>query len=123
MHAWLWLKDRPLATSRDLYDAWHALKFVVQEIDRPLADRIGRALAALPKRPPAEQLEALRGEVLEALRRPSTLPRIRQAMWKTYAHAKKKGRLDPHGTRELRERPAVRHLARARTRASARGVE
>ncbi len=31
---------------------------------------------------------------MEALRRPSTLPRIRQAMWKTYVHAKKKGKLD-----------------------------
>ena len=101
MHAWLWLKDRPLATSRDLYDAWHVLKFVVQEIDRPLADRIGRSLAALPKHPPAEQLEALRGEILEALRRPSTLPRIRQAMWKTYVHAKKKGQLDGVDLHEL----------------------
>jgi hypothetical protein len=73
----------------------------VQEIDRPLADRIGRSLAALPKHPPAEQLEALRGEILEALRRPSTLPRIRQAMWKTYVHAKKKGQLDGVDLHEL----------------------
>jgi len=94
MHAWLWLKDREIASARDLYDAWHVLKFVVQEIDRPLADRIGRDLAALPKKPPSGQLEAIRAEVLEALRRPSTLPRIRQAMWKTYVHAKKKGQLD-----------------------------
>jgi hypothetical protein len=94
MHAWLWLDDRAIASSADLYDAWHVLKFVVQEIDRPLADRIGRELAALPKRPPAEQLEAIRGQILDALRRPSTPARIRQAMWKTYVHAKKKGQLD-----------------------------
>lgn len=94
MHAWLWLKDRSLLSAKDLYDVWHVLKFVVQEIDRPLADRIGRALAALPKHPPVEELEALRSQVLEALRRPSTPARIRQAMWKTYVHAKKHGRLD-----------------------------
>lgn len=94
LHAWLWLKHRDIARSKELYDAWHALKFVVQEIDRPLADDVGRRLAALPKRPPSEDLEAIRAEILDALRRPSTRARIRQSMWKTYVHARKHGRLD-----------------------------
>lgn len=94
LHAWLWLKRRDVATSRDLYDAWHVLKFIVQETDRPHADQIGRALAALPKHPAAEEVAALRAEMLDALRRPSTKSRIRGAMLKTYAHARKKGRLD-----------------------------
>jgi len=93
-HAWLWLKDRNIGTAKDLYDAWHVIKFVVQEIDRPFADDMGRALAALPKSPPRVRLEELRSQMLEALRRPSTRARIRQAMWKTYVHAKKKGALD-----------------------------
>jgi len=101
MHAWLWLKQRPLDSSRDLYDAWHVLKFVVQEIDRPLADRMGRTLAALPKKPSAAALEAVRTDVLDALRHPSTPARIRQAMWKTYVHAKKHGRLDGIDLHEL----------------------
>lgn len=101
LHAWLWLGDRPLETAGDAYDAWHVLKFVVQEIDRPLADRIGRGLAALPKSPGRECLEAFRGEVLDALRRPSTPARIRQSMWKTYVHAKKHGRLDGVDLHEL----------------------
>lgn len=94
MHAWLWLKDRRLDSARDVYEMWHVLKFVVQELDRPLADRIGHELANLPRRPAAERIEAVRSEILEALRRPSTLPRIRQAMWKTYVHAMKRGLLD-----------------------------
>ena len=69
------------------------IKFVLQETDRTFADRAGRELAALPRRPGADSLEAFRAEVLEALRRPSTLPRIRQALWKTYTHAKKRGEL------------------------------
>lgn len=101
MHAWLWFKDRPISSARELYDAWHILKFVVQEIDRPFADQIGRELAALPKRPPADQLESIRSEILDALRRPSTPARIRQAMWKTYVHAKKKGQLDGVDLHEL----------------------
>ena len=101
MHAWLWLKERPLTSAAEMYEAWHVLKFVVQEIDRPLADAMGRQLAALPKHPPTERLEELRAEVLDALRRPSTLPRIRQAMWKTYVHAKKKGSLEGVDLHEL----------------------
>lgn len=100
-HAWLWLKDREIKRANDLYDAWHVLKFVVQEIDRPFADSMGRSLAALPKSPPGSRLEELRLEMLEALRRPSTRARIRQAMWKTYVHAKKRGTLDGVDLHEL----------------------
>lgn len=94
MHAWLWLRARPVGKAVDLYDAWHVLKFMVQEIDRPHADSIGRKLAALPKRPPEEELEAVRAEVLDTLRSPSSTARIRAAMWKTYAHHRKQGLLD-----------------------------
>lgn len=94
LHAWLWLKRREIATSRDLYDAWHVLKFIVQETDRPAADEMGRALAALPKSASAEQIGQLRLRMLEALRKPSSRARIRGALWKTYEHARKKGQFD-----------------------------
>lgn len=94
LHAWLWLSDREIVRASQLYDAWHVIKFVLQETDRSFADAMGRRLAALPKRPPVTVLETLRDEMLDALRKPSTRPRIRQAMFKTYVHAKKKGRLD-----------------------------
>jgi uncharacterized protein YbbK (DUF523 family) len=94
LHAWLWLTDREITSARDLYDVWHVLKFVIQETDRQFADEMGRKLAALPKRPSRAVLEEARSEILDALRKPSTRPRIRQAMWKTYVHAKKKGQLD-----------------------------
>ncbi len=93
LHAWLWLSDREIARSKDIYDAWHVLKFIVQETDRPLADRIGRELAALPTNAPQALLDAMRDDILGALRKPSTRPRIKQAMWKTYVHAKKSGTL------------------------------
>lgn len=101
MHAWLWLRDRALPDSAALYQAWHVLKFVVQELDRPLADEIGRELAELPKKPAPERIEAIRTRILDALRRPSSTARIRQAMWKTYVHAKKKGQLDGVDLHEL----------------------
>ena len=100
LHAWLWLKRRPAETNRDLFDAWHVVKFVVQETNRPRADAIGRALAALPKRAAAEERAALKAEMLDALRAPSTRSRIRGAMLKAYEHARKSGSLadvDLHG--------------------------
>ncbi len=94
LHAWLWLRDREVVRARDLYDAWHVLKFLVQETDRPRADAIGRELAALPKRPAADELARIRDGILDALRTRSSTRRIRGAMWKTYVHARKKGKLD-----------------------------
>jgi uncharacterized protein YbbK (DUF523 family) len=94
LHAWVWLRERPIRTASELYAAWHVIKFVVQETDRPFADEMGRRLAALPKKLFPGEIELLRREMLDALRTPSTRPRIRSAMWKTYVHAKKSGRLD-----------------------------
>jgi uncharacterized protein YbbK (DUF523 family) len=93
MHAWLWLRNRDIASARDLYDAWHVIKFIVQETDRPVADELGRALAALPKRPDPERLAELRRAMLDALRKPTTRARVRAWAFKTYVHAKKKGKL------------------------------
>ena len=94
LHAWLWLSRRSVERSADLYDAWHVVKFVVQETNRPLADEMGRALAALPKRPSSEELDGLKSRMLDALRAPSTRSRIRGAATKAYDHARKKGQLD-----------------------------
>lgn len=94
LHAWLWLADREIVRAKDLYDAWHVVKFVLQETSRPFADAMGRELAALPKNPPVAALEDARARMLDALRTPSTRPRIRQALWKTYINAKKHGKLE-----------------------------
>jgi uncharacterized protein YbbK (DUF523 family) len=94
LHAWVWLRERPIRNASELYAAWHVIKFIVQETDRPFADDMGRRLSALPKKLFAGEIEPLRREMLMALRTPSTKPRIRSAMWKTYVHAKKSGRLD-----------------------------
>jgi uncharacterized protein YbbK (DUF523 family) len=121
LHAWLWLRDRPIERSSDLYEAWHVVKFIVQETDRPFADAMGRRLAALPKGASAAELDPLRRDILGALTRPSTKARIRSAMWKTYAHARKKGRLEGVDLHDLRaDSPEVRlnvdELARELTR-------
>ena len=94
LHAWLWVKDRPLPDAAAVYDAWHVLKFVVQETDRPTADALGRELASMGKRPSKACIEGLRCRMMDALRKPSTPAKVRQALWKTYTFNRKHGRLD-----------------------------
>ncbi len=101
LHAWLWLKHRPLHQAKALYDAWHVLKFLVQELDRSWADAMGHRLAGLPRHVSEEEIEKIRAEILDKLRESSTRARIRQAMWKTYVHAKKKGVLEGIDLHEL----------------------
>lgn len=94
MHAWLWLTDRQIARAADLYDAWHVVKFILQETDRPFADEMGRRLAELPRNPEAHELERLRVSMLDALRTPSTRSRIAGWMLKSYRFHAKRGSLD-----------------------------
>lgn len=102
LHAWLWLSDREIGRASDLYEAWHVVKFIVQETNRPFADAMGRRLAALPRNPSAAELESLRAEILEALRAPSTRSRIAGYMLKAYQHYRKRGALDGVDLHELK---------------------
>jgi uncharacterized protein YbbK (DUF523 family) len=89
VHAFVWLKKLEITSKKDIYEAWHALKFICQEIDRPLADDIGRSLAALPGKLETADIELWRGRTLDLLRRPSILKRIQSVMFKHYAHYRK----------------------------------
>ncbi|MDI6713107.1 MAG: DUF523 domain-containing protein [Anaerosomatales bacterium] len=112
MHAWLWLADRSIATNGELSDAWHVVKFIVQETKRREADEIGRAIAALPRHAAAEELEAIRARILDALRAPTTRERALAALWKSYTYHRKRGTLEGVDLHELTVRsPEVRRNA------------
>lgn len=89
LHAFAWLKRKEINSKKDLYDTWHLLKFLCQEIDRPLSDDIGKALANAPKKLTKEFIHNWKTEVLYLLRRPSTLKRIYGFMQKHWAFYKK----------------------------------
>jgi uncharacterized protein YbbK (DUF523 family) len=89
LHAFVWLKKLEIVCKKDIFEAWHALKFIAQEIDRPLSDEIGRSLAALTGKLGSSDMESWRDLTLDLLRRPSTLKRIQSVMSKHYAHYRK----------------------------------
>lgn len=90
LHAFVWMEDIEMKNSKDIYDVWHIMKFLCQEIDRKESDKIGANLANLPKNLNKEYIEDFREKVMLILRRPSTLPKIKQSLWKNYIYYKRK---------------------------------
>lgn len=123
LHAWLWLRRRETPAARDLYDAWHTVKFVVQETQRPVADGIGRDLAALPRHPSPAELDALRARMADALRRPTTAARARGALVKAFDHMRKSGELDGVDLHGLAPTPSADPVGLSRLAEEMTGLE
>lgn len=88
--AFLWLSDVPLNTRKDLYEVWYRMKFICQEIDDAWARKTGHEMAVLDKQTDTAVFESYRKQILDLLRRPSTVSRIKGSLLKNYAHYRKK---------------------------------
>lgn len=86
--AFHWFKALPLQTKEDLYEAWYVLKFLCQEIDDNWARDLGRRLANL-KHLEEDTIPSIRKEILETLRKPSTVKKITHSLWKNYSYYRK----------------------------------
>jgi uncharacterized protein YbbK (DUF523 family) len=89
LHAFVWLKRQELRSKKQIYDIWHLLKFVCQEVGPKESAEIGRRLAAMPPKFSREFADQWRRDVLMLLRKPSTHARISSIMLKHYAHYRK----------------------------------
>jgi uncharacterized protein YbbK (DUF523 family) len=89
LHAFAWLKRREIETKNDMYDAWHLLKFLCQEVDERRARELGREIAELPKHASREEIGSWKRETLFLLRKPSDIKRIETAMNKHFAYYRK----------------------------------
>lgn len=109
MFAFLWLKEQPLDTKQDVYAMWHTLKFLCQEINEKRSREIGSELANLGKKDGRQvgAFEDLRDELLDMLRQPSSVNKIKNRLWKHYQHYKKvtgqsiEGILEPTDLRSM----------------------
>jgi len=86
LHAFVYLKRQDIKTKKELIDIWHNYKFLCQEISRPKADEIGRAIANMPKRISKKDIDKIKINILEFLREPSTIKRIKGSAEKQMAH-------------------------------------
>lgn len=87
--AFYWLKNLTITSKAELYAAWSKLKYIFQELDTTWARAMGRTLAALESTPDTAFLDQFRSEALDLLRKPSTVKRITNSLWKNYAHFRK----------------------------------
>lgn len=88
MFAFLWIDEQPFDRISDVADAWHVLKFLVQELSRKEADNIGKTIAQ-GKSIGKKEFSTIKREIQDILRRPSTTARIKQSLWKNYTFMRK----------------------------------
>lgn len=89
LHAFVWLKKQNIETKKEMYDAWHLLKFICQEADEKAARALGHEIGELPKDVSNDVLQSWKSRTLELLRRPSTIGRIHTALQKHFAFYKR----------------------------------
>jgi hypothetical protein len=77
LQAFVWLKREELDTKKKLTDVWHNFKFLSQEVSRVRADKLGVIIAGLPEKNNSEALLAAKDEILQILRLPSNIKRIK----------------------------------------------
>jgi uncharacterized protein YbbK (DUF523 family) len=87
--AFLYLDQLTIQTKAELYDVWHHYKFLCQEINEVQSRELGHRLANLPKHVDLDTFSALKIEILDILRNPSTSAKIRQMLWKHYTYLRK----------------------------------
>ncbi len=85
----VWLKKQEIKSANDLYEVWHMLKFLCQELDDEMARELGHRIANLPKHADEDVLLNMKNEILEMLRKPSDVKKVKHWLWKNYTHMKK----------------------------------
>lgn len=86
LEAFVWLKRQIIEKPKDLYEVWHVLKFLCQELDNEWARDFGRKIGDLTN----YDLQVLKKEILFCLRKPSSLERIKGSLKKNYSFLRKR---------------------------------
>lgn len=107
LEAFVWLKRQNIEKPKDIYDAWHILKFLCQELDNEWARDFGKKIGNLGN----IDLQEIKKEILICLRTPSSLSRVKGSLKKNYSFLRKKFNLsldadfdDIRGMRRLAEK-------------------
>ena len=85
-----WLQNASLKTKSELYEVWHIIKFIMQELDNKNARKTGRVLADMKGSYNSREAELMRMEWLDILRKPSNPAKIKNSLWKHYSFYRKR---------------------------------
>jgi uncharacterized protein YbgA (DUF1722 family) len=112
MYSFLWVDEMIIDSKDSLYEMWHTVKFLCQEVDEKRARILGRKMANLGKYVEDEKLSEMKREVLMMLRKPSSLSKIKNRLWKHYKYYEKKMKLDVEEVYEPRDNVSMGRLAK-----------
>ncbi len=110
MFAFVWLSDKKFDTPQEVVECWHILKFLCQELARTDADEIGRLIANM-KSFSLSDYQALKRRILDLLRRPSEIRKIKQSLWKNYSFLKKHFGIDSDLVGMPQDERGISHIA------------
>jgi uncharacterized protein YbbK (DUF523 family) len=88
LNAFVWVKEAEIENKNQLYSVWHAVKFLCQELDEKTARNLGHELSALND-VEKDEFEKYRRAIIEIIRKPSTLKKIKAWLWKNYSYYRK----------------------------------
>lgn len=110
MFAFVWLLEKPFDSAQEVVDSWHIRKFLCQELSRKEADDIGKTIANL-KGVSADELALLKRRMLDLLRRPSDIRKIKQSLWKNYAFLRKRFGIESGSVAEPADERSMTRIA------------
>lgn len=109
--AFVWLKNAEIIDSKSLYDMWHILKFLCQELDESFAREIGHQIASFSKNEPLTKYNEIKVSLLNLLRKPTDIENIKHWLWKNYTYLRKHNGVEVNEVMKEAELRSGTHLA------------
>ncbi|PWJ43911.1 DUF523 domain-containing protein [Sediminitomix flava] len=87
--AFVWLCRQDLNSAKSVSEIWHYLKYLCQELNEKKARALGTLIAELNSESTFATFEQIKIDILKILREPTTLPKLKNALWKNYSFLRK----------------------------------
>ena len=109
LYAYVWAKNQEIKTKDDLYKFWHNVKFLCQELDEKESRIIGKKIANSEFSP--ELAQELKSFVTALMKKPSTLEKIKNRLWKHYVYIKRNQGTEIESIMEPQDNRNMHHIA------------
>lgn len=109
LYAYVWAKSQEINTKHELYEFWHSIKFICQELDESESRKIGHEIA--DEEFSKEKVDEIKKFVLNLLKKPSTLGKIKNRLWKHYIYMNKSKGIDVSEVMKPQDNRNMHHIA------------
>ena len=109
LYAYVWAQSQELSNKNDLYQFWHNVKFLCQELDEKESRVMGNRIANSEFSP--ELAAELKAFVTTLMKKPSTLEKIKNRLWKHYVYIKKTQGAEISEIMEPQDNRNMHHIA------------